>query len=122
MSQVCDQHQKKPAAIYVQCIGCELDRLQAEVKRLTKERNDHGPEGRNYTNGQYVELLMKYEAMREALEQLIEVYENRQRSATTLLDDPNTQMEQRTPVQGKKEVFRVILLELDTILKGEKEH
>ncbi|MFB0841813.1 hypothetical protein [Paenibacillus oleatilyticus] len=55
-------------------------------------------------------------AMGEALEQLIEVYESRQRSAVTLLDDPNTTMEQRTRVHGKKEVYRDILLELNRIL------
>ncbi|MDO3682224.1 hypothetical protein, partial [Paenibacillus ehimensis] len=68
------------------------------------------------------ELLVMARTMYDGLEQLIEDYHRRQRSATMILDDPNTQMEQRTRVQGKKEVFRVILLELDTILKGEKEH
>ncbi|MBU7320296.1 hypothetical protein [Paenibacillus oleatilyticus] len=42
-------------------------KLLAEIERLTKERDDHGPEGRNYTNGQYVELLMKYEALQKML-------------------------------------------------------
>ncbi|KPV60740.1 hypothetical protein QJ48_04245 [Paenibacillus sp. A3] len=62
------------------------------------------------------ELLMLARKMYEDLEQLIEVYHQRQRSATTILDDPNTRMEQRTRVHGKKEVYRDILLELNRIL------
>jgi len=53
-----------------------LVNLMAAYDRLTKERNDHGPEGRNYTNGQYVELLLKYEAMREALDLALPIVEH----------------------------------------------
>ncbi|WP_088832702.1 hypothetical protein [Paenibacillus tyrfis] len=67
------------------------------------------------------ELLVLARAMYDGLEHLIEDYERRQRSATTILDDPNTTMEQRTRVHGKKPVYRDILLELDKILKGESE-
>ncbi|MBU7319006.1 hypothetical protein [Paenibacillus oleatilyticus] len=54
----------------------ELLESEKLIKQFTKERDDHGPEGRNYTNGQYVELLMKYEAMREALDLTLPIVEH----------------------------------------------
>ncbi|MFB0847308.1 hypothetical protein [Paenibacillus oleatilyticus] len=58
----------KPVEYSEEYVRETILKLLADIERLTKERNDHGPEGRNYTNGQYVELLLKYESMREALE------------------------------------------------------
>ncbi|WP_025852812.1 hypothetical protein [Paenibacillus ehimensis] len=62
------------------------------------------------------ELLVMARTMYDGLEQLIEDYHRRQRSATMILDDPNTLMEQRTRVHGKKEVYWDILFELNRIL------
>jgi len=62
------------------------------------------------------ELLVMARRMYDDLEELIDVYHQRQRSATTILDDPNTRMEQRIRVHGKKEVYRDILFEMNRIL------
>ncbi|WP_025852809.1 hypothetical protein [Paenibacillus ehimensis] len=128
MSRVCEHHQEKPVRVYNQCIGCELKSLHTDIERLTKERDafkvgrDNEMILKNEVIRQYEKLEAANTAMREALEQLIEVYERRQRSAITILDDPDTSKDQWIRVQGKKEVFRVSLLELDTILKGEDGH
>jgi hypothetical protein len=37
MSKVCKQHIEKPALIYGQCIGCEIERYQQRIKELEKE-------------------------------------------------------------------------------------
>jgi len=34
---VCAKHKKKPAIIYGQCVGCELDGLREENRRLKVE-------------------------------------------------------------------------------------
>ena len=34
MSNVCEKHRCEPAIIYGQCVGCELDGLRAENKKL----------------------------------------------------------------------------------------
>jgi hypothetical protein len=41
--------------------------LLDELDRLRAERDSHGPEGRNYTNMQYVDLLMERDKMIEWL-------------------------------------------------------
>jgi hypothetical protein len=52
---------------------------------------------------------------RAALEQLIEDYERRLRSAITMIDDPNTPSEQRIRVYGKKEAYRTFIQELQAL-------
>lgn len=37
MNQVCDKHKAKPERIYGQCVGCELESLRVENKRLQQE-------------------------------------------------------------------------------------
>lgn len=44
-----------------------ITELQAEVERLQREIRSHGPEGRNYTNQQYVDLRTEVSQLREAL-------------------------------------------------------
>lgn len=34
MEKVCKKHQKQPAIMYGQCIGCELDRLHEQLRLL----------------------------------------------------------------------------------------
>lgn len=34
MTKICEKHKSEPAIIYGECVGCEIDRLQAEVERL----------------------------------------------------------------------------------------
>jgi hypothetical protein len=41
--------------------------LLDELDRLRAERDSHGPEGRNYTNMQYVDLLMERDKLIEGL-------------------------------------------------------
>ena len=53
--------------------------------------------------------------LRAALEQLIEDYERRLRSAITVIDDPNTSNEQRIRVYGKKEAYRTFIHELQAL-------
>lgn len=36
-NKICDFHRKTPVPIYHECIGCELMRLQAEIKQLKME-------------------------------------------------------------------------------------
>jgi hypothetical protein len=52
---------------------------------------------------------------RAALEQLIEDYERRLRSAITMIDDPNTPSEQRIRVHGNKEAYRTFIHELQAL-------
>lgn len=42
--------------------------LVAEIERLQHEIDSHGPEGRNYTNLEYITLLTEHAAMKEELE------------------------------------------------------
>lgn len=37
MSKICQRHIVKPVKIYSQCVGCELEWLQADVKQLRIE-------------------------------------------------------------------------------------
>lgn len=37
MTKVCKQHIEKPALIYGQCIGCELEGYQRRIKELEQE-------------------------------------------------------------------------------------
>lgn len=111
--------------------------LEAEVERLTKERDAFRSEARNerelseHIVAEREELIIDNEritaantAMREALEQLIEDYHRRQQSATAMLKAPNTTADQRVRLAGKKAVYRDILIELNRILpvKGEGAH
>jgi chromosome segregation ATPase len=43
-----------------------------ENERLKNEIKSHGPEGRNYTNAQYVELRLEIERLREQVDSLLE--------------------------------------------------
>lgn len=38
VSKVCKKHIKKPAFIYCQCIGCELERNRQEIENLNMEK------------------------------------------------------------------------------------
>ena len=58
--------------------------------------------------------------LRAALEQLIEDYERRLRSAITVIDDPNTSNEQRIRVYGKKEAYRTFIHELQALSTTEQ--
>ena len=39
-TMVCEKHRLKPAIVYSQCIGCELDQLRAEIERLRTDNAD----------------------------------------------------------------------------------
>lgn len=39
MSKVCEKHKEKPARIYSQCIGCEVESLNGRIKELEEERS-----------------------------------------------------------------------------------
>jgi len=58
LSEIGDAHGK--AGEWLRFLLDELDRLQAE-------RDSHGPEGRNYTNKQYVDLLAERDKLIEGL-------------------------------------------------------
>ena len=64
-------HWQDLAALYKFSVTA-LPALAAEVLRLHGVLNDHGPEGRNVTNGQYVELLGDRDALRDELDRLTE--------------------------------------------------
>jgi len=46
----------------------EIRRLREENERLNSTLNSHEPDGRNYTNQQYVDLLNQQQKLIEALE------------------------------------------------------
>jgi hypothetical protein len=47
--------------------------LIVEIERLQNEIKSHAPEGRNYTNGQYVELLLEREKFKQALTDIVNI-------------------------------------------------
>lgn len=54
----------------------EAEILQEQAKQLQLEKvimESHAPEGRNYTNAQYVDLLMKYKLTENQLNQAVEI-------------------------------------------------
>jgi hypothetical protein len=49
-----------------------LDAAVGEIERLQREIRSHGPEGRNYTNQQYVDLRTEVSQLREDKQKLID--------------------------------------------------
>ncbi len=70
-----------PIKIYREILDSEsfykarTEELEQEVRQLELDRviaESHAPEGRNYTNAQYVDLLMKYKCVEQENERLKE--------------------------------------------------
>lgn len=57
MTKVCSKHQAKPAIIYGQCIGCEVERLR-EVERLA--RAFANAKGRHHSQQAMCDLLAHF--------------------------------------------------------------
>lgn len=69
-----DAHLIANAPEWLQFLLDELDRLRAE-------RDSHGPEGRNYTNKQYVDLLMERDKLIEGLHNYMKELDRRYQKA-----------------------------------------
>lgn len=50
-----------------------INSLITTIESLQGEIASHAPDGRNYTNGQYVDLLLKFESQKEEIKRLMGV-------------------------------------------------
>lgn len=64
----------------------QLRQSREENERIANEIKSHGPEGRNYTNQQYVELLLKYDQLQTENTHLRGLYE-RERAIADSADE-----------------------------------
>lgn len=55
--------------------------LLEEIERLQKEISSHGPEGRNYTNMQYVNLMGERHRLIEGLREARSIFDKREKEA-----------------------------------------
>jgi hypothetical protein len=71
MKELCEHGNYHCLICEVRILNNVIKELQTENERLKAEIASHAPEGRNYTNGQYVRLLQE----RESLQQQNKAYE-----------------------------------------------
>jgi len=74
MSNICehDYLRRKCPFCEIAQLERENEQLRAELDRLKREIESHGPEGRNYTNQQVVELRLERERLIEENRKLLE--------------------------------------------------
>ena len=84
----------------------ELERERAELDRLKREIESHGPEGRNYTNQQVVELRLERERLIEENRKLLEERDEARRKAEEAWKEIDSLEEQLLSSQQEIERLR----------------